>query len=338
MPRKLRVLLLCHETLIPPLDAEGLEDARYWEVKTELDVRDALEDLGHEVRPIGLVDDLTPLRKALDEWRPHVVFNLLEEFHHEVVYDAHVVSYLVLKGVAYTGCNARGLILARDKALSKKILSYHRIAVPRFAVFPMRRAIRRPRALPFPLIVKSLVAEGSEGIAQASIVHDDAALVERVEFIHRRVLTDAVAEEFIDGRELYVGAMGVRRMVVLPPVELVLDGLPPDAPRIATRKVKWDDAYRQKHGIDVVLAKELPEAVDRQIPKLVRRICRALGIDGHVRMDFRLRADGKLFFLEANPNPDVAWGGELATAAEAIGMGYEAMIQKLLDQAMRRHR
>ncbi|HJL28852.1 MAG TPA: ATP-grasp domain-containing protein, partial [Polyangiaceae bacterium LLY-WYZ-15_(1-7)] len=316
---KLRVLQIVHETLVPPPTIEGLPEEEFLEVKTEWDVKTGLEELGHTVMPLGLRDELAPLRRAIDDWEPDVVFNLLEEFHGEVLYDAYVASYLELKRVAYTGCNPRGLILARDKALSKKVLAYHRIPVPRFAVFPRGRKVRRPKSLAFPVIVKSLVAEGSEGIAQASVVTSDEALAERVAFVHRTVGTDAVAEQFIDGRELYVAVLGNHRLRVLPTWELFLDGLPADAPRIATRKVKWDVGYQKKHGIDIGPARPLPEEVERKLPKLARRICRALNVDGYVRIDFRLTPEGKLYFLEANPNPDVAWGEEFASAAEAAG-------------------
>ncbi|HJL27286.1 MAG TPA: ATP-grasp domain-containing protein, partial [Polyangiaceae bacterium LLY-WYZ-15_(1-7)] len=332
---KLRVLQIVHETLVPPPTIEGLPEEEFLEVKTEWDVKTGLEELGHTVMPLGLRDELAPLRRAIDDWEPDVVFNLLEEFHGEVLYDAYVASYLELKRVAYTGCNPRGLILARDKALSKKVLAYHRIPVPRFAVFPRGRKVRRPKSLAFPVIVKSLVAEGSEGIAQASVVTSDEALAERVAFVHRTVGTDAVAEQFIDGRELYVAVLGNHRLRVLPTWELFLDGLPADAPRIATRKVKWDVGYQKKHGIDIGPARPLPEEVERKLPKLARRICRALNVDGYVRIDFRLTPEGKLYFLEANPNPDVAWGEEFASAAEAAGLDYEALLDRIVKNGLR---
>ncbi|HJL01362.1 MAG TPA: ATP-grasp domain-containing protein [Polyangiaceae bacterium LLY-WYZ-15_(1-7)] len=335
---KLRVLQIVHETLVPPPTIEGLPEEEFLEVKTEWDVKTGLEELGHTVMPLGLRDELAPLRRAIDDWEPDVVFNLLEEFHGEVLYDAYVASYLELKRVAYTGCNPRGLILARDKALSKKVLAYHRIPVPRFAVFPRGRKVRRPKSLAFPVIVKSLVAEGSEGIAQASVVTSDEALAERVAFVHRTVGTDAVAEQFIDGRELYVAVLGNHRLRVLPTWELFLDGLPADAPRIATRKVKWDVGYQKKHGIDIGPARPLPEEVERKLPKLARRICRALNVDGYVRIDFRLTPEGKLYFLEANPNPDVAWGEEFASAAEAAGLDYEALLDRIVKNGLRRAR
>jgi D-alanine-D-alanine ligase len=132
--------------------------------------------MGHEAFPIGLYDDLGIIRKALEEKKPHIVFNLLEEFHGYAVYDQHVVSFLELMRQPYTGCNPRGLTLAHDKALSKKILAFHRIQVPSFAVFPVNRKVRRPKSLKFPILVKSLSEEGSACISQASLVNDDEKL------------------------------------------------------------------------------------------------------------------------------------------------------------------
>jgi hypothetical protein len=172
--RKLRVLLLNHPALAAP-DAAGdasEEEAAVW--KTEYDVTATLRRLGHEVLKLHVQDELQPIRAAVEDWKPHVVFNLLEEFAGLAVFDQHVVSYLELLGAPYTGCNPRGLMLARGKGLAKTLVGYHRIRTPGFAVFPRGRKARRPRALAFPLIVKSLTEEASLGIAQASVV-DDAA-------------------------------------------------------------------------------------------------------------------------------------------------------------------
>jgi len=285
---------------------------------------------------VGLSDELAPLRTAIDEFEPHVVFNLLEEFRGEAIFDAHVVGYLELKHTPYTGCNPRGLLLARDKALSKKVLAYHRIRVPRFRVFPRYRKIRRPKQLEFPLIVKSLIEEGSYGIAQASVVHNDKALEERVAFIHDKILTDAVVEQYIPGRELYVAVLGNHRLQVLPTWEIFLDHLPEDAARIATRKVKWDLEYQDKYKVRIGRAKDLPEELERRIARLSRRICRRLGTDGCVRIDFRLDEEGQLYFLEANPNPDIAEDEEFASAAEAAGIDYLQLLQKIVSLGIRR--
>jgi D-alanine-D-alanine ligase len=261
---------------------------------------------------------------------------MLEDFAGEVLHDFHVVAYLDLRRVAYTGCNPRGMILARDKALSKKILHYHRIKFPRFSTFRRRRAIRLPRGFTFPAIVKSLIYESSLGIAQASVVYDEAALVERVKFMHEHYDSDCIVEQFIEGREIYSAVLGNRRLEVFPTWELSLDKLPEDAPRIATRKVKLDAKYQKKYDIVHGRARDIAPELERHIARTSRRICRALNLDGYVRLDYRLTDDGELYFLEANPNPEIAWGEEYASAAEAAGTEYEELLQRIISLGIRR--
>ena len=332
---KRRILMIVHEALVPPEGWEKLTWEESNEFRTEVDVLEGLQKLGHEVTVLGLSDELAPLSRALRHIKPHVVFNLLEEFRDQSVYDSHVVSYLELRRAAYTGCNPRGLIIARDKALSKKILHYHRISVPHFTTFRRGKKVRRPKRLAFPLIVKSQIEEASYGIAQASVVWDDEALVERVAFIHENLRTDAIVEQYIEGRELYSAVLGNERLQVFPTWELVLDGLPEDSVRIATRKAKWDLAYQKKYGI-VDRPAELDDAIRRRIVRLTTRIVRALGLDGYARIDFRLTPEGHPYFLEANPNPDVAFDFEFANAAKAGGLDYEQMLQRIVNLGIRR--
>ena len=218
--KRLRVLVLVHPDLMPPDSTKGYSEQEINEWKTEYDVVSTLRAAGHEVRPLGVHDELKPIRDEIEGWKPHVVFTLLEQFHGEVIYDQNVASYLELMRIPYTGCNPRGLMLARGKDLSKTLVHYHRIPVPAFAVFPMRRKVRRPARLALPLIVKSLSEDASWGISQASVVDTDEKLVERVAFIHERIGTAAIAEQYIEGRELYVGVLGNERLRVLPVWEL----------------------------------------------------------------------------------------------------------------------
>src|SRR5215469_9137013 len=165
--RKLKIVVLVQEDLIPPDTLEGFAEKEIQLWKTEFDVNSTLQNIGHETQPIGLSNDLGPIRKALEEYRPDIAFNLLEEFDGYPLFDQHVVSYLELGRQKYTGCNPRGLTLAHDKALTKQILAYHRILVPRFAVFPTKRLVRKPKRLKYPLLVKSVTDEGSVGIDRA---------------------------------------------------------------------------------------------------------------------------------------------------------------------------
>ena len=335
--RKKRVLVLMHVDLVPPDDITGKPDAEFFEYKTEYDVVTGLRDLGHEVQKLGLYDDLTPLRQAIQDFKPHIAFNLLDEFRGETMLDQNVVSYLELVQVPYTGCNPRGLMLARDKALSKKILHYHRIPVPRFAVVPAGRKLKRkPARLDYPLIVKSQIEEASLGIAEASIVNNDEKLAERVEFMHATVGTSLILEQYVDGRELYVGIMGNTRLQVLPVWELEMRRLRADAPRIATRQVKWNLQLQKRRGVKIGPARDLPPELERLLVKTSKRVYRLLQLSGFARIDFRLDAEGRPFFLEANPNADIGYGEEFADAAEAAGIDYEPLLDRLLTIGIRK--
>ncbi|MDX1514155.1 MAG: D-alanine--D-alanine ligase [Gammaproteobacteria bacterium] len=334
--KKLRVLVLAHANFVPPKDIDSLSDDEQYEIKSEVDVIEALGNLGHEVQVLGVLDELRPIREAVRGWKPHIVFNLLEEFGGEAVYDQNVVAYLELLRVPYTGCSPRGLIIARDKALSKQLLAYHRIRCPRFKVARKGRSIRRPKQLDYPIIVKSLNEEASRGISRASIVDDDEALGARVKFIHQRIRTDAILEQFIPGRELYVGILGNQRLTSLPPRELMLLKKETDETLIATERMKHNIRYQEKYGVEVATPRPLPDGVAEALARTSKRIYRTLGLEGYGRIDYRMDSDGRLFFLEANPNPEIARYEEFASAAEAAGLSYEDLIQRILNLGLRR--
>jgi D-alanine-D-alanine ligase len=319
-----------HADLVPPETVTDV-DLSTVEWKTEYHVVSTVRELGHEALAIGVRDDLLEIRKAVDEWKPHIAFNLLEEFSGVAIYDQNIVSYLELLGVPYTGCNPRGLMLARDKELAKKILHYHRIPIPEFITVPLGRTVKRPKDLEFPLIVKSVSEEASLGISQASIVEGDDKLQERVTFIHQSVGTGALVERYIDGRELYVGVLGNRRVQVFPVWELNLDKMPDEARRIATERVKWSRKYQEKYGVTSGEAKELADGMAEKIQGLARRVYRILGLSGYARIDFRLDPAGQIYVLEANPNPQIAKGEDFADSADHTGLPYSLLLQRILD-------
>lgn len=326
--KKLRVLMLVHWSLVPPEDLDDPKDPRMEKYRTEYDVKSALLARGHEVRIVGIHDDVAPIRKAVEEWQPHIAFNLLEDFAGVSAFDYYVVSYLEMMRLPYTGCNPRGLLLARDKALSKKILTYHRIDVPDFMVFPYGRRVGRLRRLEFPMIVKSLLEEGSIGISQSSYVENEAELRQRVAMMHEMTKGDVIAEQFIDGRELYVTVLGNNKLDVLPMRELVFRH--PEAPRMATYKVKWDERYRERWGIEYQFVRSLPNGTAERIARVCKRVYRLLDITGYGRIDLRLTEAGEIFVLEANPNPGIAHDEDTALSAVRAGMSYEDFVQRLL--------
>jgi D-alanine-D-alanine ligase len=334
--RRLRVAVLMHEDLVPPEDTKKLSEVEFDRIKTECDVLDALDSLGHQTRAIGVRDELAPIRDVIEEWSPHICFNLLDEFQGEAIYDQHVVAYLELHRIPYTGNNPRGLVLARDKALSKKVAMYHRIRAPRFFVVRSGRRVRRPKRLEYPLIVKSLLEEASMGISKASVVRDDEALAARVDFVHEHIGTDAIVEQFIPGREVYVGVLGNDRLTALPPRELIVDNLEPGEDLIATESLKHNVRYQEKHGVRVAAARNLSDDVARALERSSKRIYRALSLEGYARIDYRLSEDGKPYFLEANPNPELARYEEFASAADKAGLPYKKLIQRIVNLGLGR--
>jgi D-alanine-D-alanine ligase len=329
--KKRRILLLVNEALVPPDDMHGLTEDQIEGCRTEYNVLSTLSNIGHDVMVLGIGDKIGELRRVIRDWRPEITFNLLEEFSGIVTYDHYVVALLELMRQPYTGCNPRGMMLSRDKVLTKQILAYHRVPVPRFHSFPWGKTYREPRAVVFPLFVKSATEDASLGISQASIVHDRERLRERVGFIHTQTQSDALAEQYIEGRELYVGVLGNERLTTFPIWELDFGKLPEGQAGIATRKVKWDPAYQRRHGISTGPAEGLTPLEASRISALAKRVYRALHMSGYARMDLRLRADGSVFVLEANANPNLTYGEDFAESGEISGLSYEQLLNRIVQ-------
>lgn len=331
--KTLRVIVLVREDLVPPESLDGFSEKEVELIKTEYDVVSMLRAIGHEVWPVGISNDLGVIRQAIEDHKPHIAFNLLEEFAGYPLFDQHVVSYLELSRQKYTGCNPRGLTLSHDKALTKQICAHHHINVPHFAVFPISRKVRRPKRLAFPLLVKSLVDEGSAGISQASVVRDDQKLTERVEFIHRQMGAHAIAEQFIEGREIYVSVIGNQKLVSYPPWELIMKDLPEGSQNIATDKAKWDPAYQRRVGLVTQVASLTPE-LQRTFARTSKRIYRMLHLSGYARLDYRLTEEGRVYLIEANPNAQIARNEDFADSAAHAGVRYEALLQRIINLGM----
>jgi D-alanine-D-alanine ligase len=326
-----------HPDLVPPDSLDGHSEKEIFEWKTEYDVVSTLRAAGHDVKPLGVQDELKPIRYQIENWKPHVVFNLLEQFHGETAYDQNVASFLELMRVPYTGCNPRGLMLARGKALAKKLLHYHRIPTPAFAVFPKGRKIRRPARLGFPLIVKSISEDASRGIAQASLVDSDEKLAERVTFVHEKIATDAIAEQYIEGRELYVGVLGNDKPEALPVVELDLSKLPEGTPKIAGSEVKWEEETEAYKRTKPFFPDDLEEGVITKLHETAVQAFTALQLRDYGRIDFRLAKDGTVHVLEVNPNPYLHPTAEFSMAAKKSGRSYIETIREIADLAMARY-
>ena len=301
---------------------------------TEADVLGCLEKLGHQVESLAVFDDISAIVDKVKTFSPNVVFNLSESVYHDRAHEPNLAALLELIKVPYTGAGVEALLLCKDKALAKQILAYHRIRVARFVVSHRRHPLRRLRRFIYPAFVKPVGEESSDGISMASFARCEEEAIARAGFIHDKFKSDALIEEYIEGRELYLSVMMCgRRAHVFPARELFFDQVPDDAPKFATFKAKWDDAYRKKWGIHNGPAKDLTPEVEAKLAELAKKVCRLLRIRGHGRVDVRLRPDGEIVVLEANPNPSLAEEDDFAQSASMAGIPYDCLIQKLLDAA-----
>jgi D-alanine-D-alanine ligase len=301
-------------------------------------IANSLKKNGHDVLLFGIKDDPHAMSKQLGEWKPDLVFNATEAFLDDSNLDYLVPALLEAEGYRYTGAPPLALLVTRNKSMSKKILAFHDVKVPSFRSFRAGESPDENTGLRFPVIVKPLASDASEGISQASIVHDVTALQERVAWIHERFDQPAIAEEYIEGRELYATMIGNGDTVeVLPIVEMVFDqaGSRPED-RIATRKSKWDLEYRKRRGIRNVFARKLAKVAHERLMKTCYAAYRAFWLRDYARIDVRLTKDNEVWFLEANANPFLSYGHDSAEAAHKAGLRYDRFIQRIIDEAMSR--
>jgi D-alanine-D-alanine ligase len=301
--------------------------------QTEADVLSCLEKLGHQVETLAVFNDVVSIVEKLKEFTPDVVFNLTESFHSNRAHEPNIPALLELMRARYTGAKPDGIILCKDKALAKKVLLYHRLRVPHFVISPESRPLKRLRRFVFPAFVKPVSEESSDGIAKASFAKSEEEALERARFIHEKFQCDALIEEYIEGRELYVSVMGNSKLTVFPPREIFFEQMPEDEPKFATFKAKWDDAYRKKWGIKNGPARELPAGLQEKLTRMARKVYRVLKIQGLGRIDVRLTSGGEIVIIEANPNPSLAREEDFAQSAAAAGVDYEQLIQRILDTA-----
>ena len=334
MKKKLKVLVLFDGASPTTIDQDFSKEMKTEDWKTEANVMAALGTLGHTAEHLAIYDDLDLLRQKLESFAPDVLFNLADHFKNNPGFDQNIVSLLEMQGVPFTGCGATGLTLCKHKGISKNILGYHHIHVPGFVVVPRGQRIGRPKRLKFPLVVKPVKEEASYGISRASFVETDEQFRERVAFIHEKHDCDVIAEEYIEGRELYVSLMGNVKLSVFPIRELVFREVPPNEPKIATYTAKWDEEYRKRWGLEYKFAEGLDPALVAEIEETCKRIYRLLTIEGYARIDLRLTADNKLYFIEANPNPHLASDEDFALSADKAGLPYPRLIDRIARQGI----
>jgi D-alanine-D-alanine ligase len=332
--KRYKVLVLFDTAGTPPADQDFTKEMKTDDWAAEANIIEALGKLGHEVRTIGVWDEPGMIIDEIKANPPDVVFNLTEHFNEVSAYDRNVAGLLEMMGVPYTGSSPTGLTLCKNKGMAKELLAYHKIRVPNFAIFSPAATIKRPSRLQFPLFIKPAAEEASYGISLNSFVENDEAFEERIRFIHERMNQAALAEEYIDGREIYVSLLGNDRLRVFPFREVIFTEFPEDQPKFSTFKAKWDDAYRKRWGIQNVFAEPFANGTAQRIVKICKAVYRALRIQGYGRIDLRVTPEGEVVILEANPNPNLERDDEFAQSAMKAGVTYERLIQRILRLAL----
>jgi D-alanine-D-alanine ligase len=300
----------------------------------EANVLESLQRLGHEVETMAVFDSVGHVFDKARSFAPEVVFNQCESFHDNRALEPNIPALLEMMKIRYTGSGPDGLLLCKDKALAKELLSHHRVRVPRFIVSHLKSPLRRLQHFGYPAFVKPIGQESSDGIAKASFVRDEKEAIDRLRYLHQKFNSDAMIEEYIEGREIYVSVLGNRRRVVFPPREIFFGNVPDDEPKFATSHAKWNDAYRKKWGIANGPAAELPPEIKKDLNKIARNVYAWLRIRGFGRIDIRVSPRNELFIIEANPNPSLAAEDDFAQSANAEGLTYDAMIQEILNAAL----
>ncbi|UJR84636.1 Hypothetical protein I5071_67150 [Sandaracinus amylolyticus] len=298
-------------------------------------VEAALRAKGHEVSVLPVHDELERFIGELRDHRPDLVFNLLEMFADDLLLEVPAAGVYDLLRVPHTGGGPGEFYLAQDKALAKKLLAYEQILYPRFAVFPKEAGLETGGNLRMPLFVKPLCADASIGIDAHALVHDANELMRRVLKIHDEVNDAALAEEYIEGRELYVGVLGNAEPIALPPIEVDFSGMPAGALHVLDRAAKWETESAVYKGTKSVIAKLEPE-LEARVKKVAVDAYRALRVRDYGRVDLRLAPTGEIYVIEVNPSCYLERSSELAMAAGAAGIEYEDLVQKIVDLAIER--
>ncbi|MBU0634108.1 MAG: ATP-grasp domain-containing protein [Candidatus Omnitrophica bacterium] len=338
MKKRLKILLVFDSPVPKPRGYSYIDEFQTPDWATEHDVYEALCANGYHVKTLGICKDINILLEELKEDRPDVIFNLAEVFDNMSRLDKNFAALLEMLGIPFTGASSETLMICNDKALHKKILRFHRIRVPRFHTFYREHKVWLPKTIKLPLIVKPLSEEASRGISLASVVDNEAAMVERVKFIHEKMKMDAIVEEFIEGRELYISVLGNKRINILPLREVKFGNVTDEEPRVATYKAKWDNNYRKKWGIKNVFAGKLAEGLDKTIEDSCKRAYHVLNMRCYARFDIRInQVNGRVYILEANANPNLAKDDELSQSAEKAGISYNQLINKIVKLALARN-
>lgn len=327
--KKVAIIFDLAEPPPPDQDYRKYEKDAGWDC--QIDVKRALQRLGHEAILIGVYNDLERLVRELQDLKPDVIFNMVESFNFKRELEAQVAGLFELLDIPFTGTPSLGLRICEDKALTKKILSHHRIRNAKWIVSKKRRPIKTLGSFEYPAFIKPAKTESSEGISKDSLVENEKDALDRIHFCHDKFNCDVIVEEFIDGRELYISVLGKKRLQVFPIREIHFANVPDDEPKFATYKAKWDEAYRKKWGIRNRFAKDLNSETTERAERMAKKAFEVLHLKTYARFDMRLKTNGELVMLEANPNPSITDYDDFALSAKKAGISYDNLIAKILD-------
>jgi D-alanine-D-alanine ligase len=299
-------------------------------------VAESLRAHKHKASILGVHGDPVMLIDGIRKKKPQLVFNLCEMFGKNALSDVAVVGTLQLLGVRFTGGGPGEFYLQQDKALAKELLAFHGVPFPNYAVF-RRDSFPETTGLRMPLIVKPLRMDASIGIEKESLVRSTTQMMKRVVKIHEQIKDSALVEEYIEGREFYVGVIGNKKPVALPPIEMDFSGLPPDIPRVLGRRAKWVKTSREYKGTYAKLA-ELSDADRQKLQQVSIAAYRALRVRDYGRVDLRVDERGEVFVIEVNASCYLEKNAEFATAAKAAGITYPDLVNAIARLAVARHK
>ena len=311
------------------------DDPKSYDVVVD-QVASALRKQKHRVSIFGVHDDLRKFVSGFSRRKPDLVFNLAETFGKSLNGDSGVAAVLDLLGIHYTGGGPGELYLRQDKGLAKQVLAFDGVQYPHFAIFGKDSDLESAGKLHMPLFVKPLTADASIGIDGESLVRDAISLMKRVVMIHEKVGDSALVEEYIEGREFYIGVLGNREPIAFPPVEMDFSGLPEGLPHVAGTKAKWKKNSVEYKGTKSVLA-DIPDELRAKLQKAALDAYRALRVRDYGRVDLRLTDTGEIYVIEVNASCYLEADSEFAMGAKAMGIEFPELVQRIVDLAVERY-
>ncbi|MDB4905822.1 MAG: hypothetical protein JWO05_606 [Gemmatimonadetes bacterium] len=296
----------------------------------------ALREAGHATAFVALGASVSEVVRALEAEAAELVVNVAESFDGRSALESNVAGLLNLLGLRYTGSSPAGLLMAGDKSLTKKLLGFHGIQSPAFTTM-WRGAVDWSGELQFPLIVKPPQEDASIGITSASVVHDLKELFGRMDALQTEFRSPVLVEQYIEGREFYVGVLGNVDAMALPIIELDFTGFPDDRPRIASWDAKWEEAGAEYKGTRSVFAEGLDEALALRMQQVAVDAFHALRLRDYARIDLRVTDAGEIYVIEVNPNCYLEREAEFARSAAKAGTEYPALVSRIVELASARY-